>query len=194
MERFLFIFNYKIFSMKKIYILAFLLLTTMVSAQKVNWMTMDEALAAQAMAPKPIMIDMYTNWCGPCKLLDKKTFQNADVAAYINNNYYAVKFNAEGDEPVTYKEKQYNNPQYDPAKASRRNSMHEFGRLMGIRAYPSIVYMDENADVLTVVKSYQTPQQIELYLKLFASGDYKTLKTQESFNAYAQKFTPQFKG
>ena len=41
-------------------------------------------------------MDMYTVWCGPCKMLDKNTFHNKDVADYINKYYYAVKFNAEG--------------------------------------------------------------------------------------------------
>ena len=41
-------------------------------------------------------MDIYTDWCGPCKLMDKNTFQNPDVAQYLNNNFYAVKFNAEG--------------------------------------------------------------------------------------------------
>jgi hypothetical protein len=39
-----------------------------------------------------------------------------------------------------------------------------------------------------------TPQQIELYLKLFGEDKYKQLKSQEDFNAYSKAFVPQFKG
>ena len=39
-------------------------------------MTLDEARAAQKKEPKKIFMDVYTDWCGPCKLLDKNTFQN----------------------------------------------------------------------------------------------------------------------
>ena len=62
-------------------------------------MSLDEALKAQKTKPKIIM-DVYTKWCGPCKFLDKKTFGNPDVARYISQNFYAVKFNAEGDENI----------------------------------------------------------------------------------------------
>ncbi len=84
--------------MKKLrYLLVFALLTTVSSvAQEINWVTFEEALKLQKEKPKKIMMDVYTNWCGPCKMLDRNTFQNKDVANYVNEHYYAVKFNAEG--------------------------------------------------------------------------------------------------
>ena len=48
------------------------------------------------------MVDAYTVWCGPCKLLDKNTFGNKDVSDYLNANFYPVKFNAEGNEVVRF--------------------------------------------------------------------------------------------
>lgn len=162
------------------------------TAQKINWLTMDAALEAQKQDPRPIMIDMYTNWCGPCKMLDRNTFQNKDVASYINKNYYAVKFNAEGNEEVLYAGQKFTNPSYDPAKANRRNSAHQFTRYMSVSAYPTIVFLDEGAELLTAIKGYRTPQQLELYVKIFANGDYKNFKTQEEFSAYSKSFKPQF--
>ena len=64
------------------------------NAQDVNWMTIEKAQELQKTNPKNIIMDVYTDWCGPCKLMDKNTFQNEDVANYLNENYYAVKFNA----------------------------------------------------------------------------------------------------
>ena len=180
--------------LQRIILLALVLMTGVVSAQKINWMSMNDALAAQEKEPKLIFIDVYTNWCGPCKMMDRDTFNNDDVAAYINENYYAVKFNAEGQEPVTYNDVEFSNPNFDPAKAMRRNSSHQFTRHLGVRAYPTVVFINEQSEVLTAVKSYKKPQQLELYLKLFAEGDYKTLSTQEAFNDYTLNFKPTFKG
>jgi len=162
-------------------------------AQEINWITMDEALELQKKEPKKIFMDVYTNWCGPCKMLDKNTFQNADVAAYVNKHYYAVKFNAEGNEEVTYKDNTFRNPNYDATKANRRNSAHEFSRYLQVRAYPTMVFFDEEGGVISPVQGYLKPRQLELYLKIFQSDKYKEMTTQEQFNEYYKSFEPTFK-
>ena len=82
----------------KIYTLLFFLTINFSYSQQIKWMSMGEALKAQKINPKKIIMDVYTKWCGPCRLLDKKTFGNPDVSRYISQNFYAVKFNAEGED------------------------------------------------------------------------------------------------
>ena len=107
--------------MKRIlFIAAVLFFTVQVNAQEINWVTLEEAVELQKKKPKKIMMDVYTNWCGPCKMLDRNTFHNKDVVDYVNKNYYAVKFNAEGNETVNFSGKTFDHPQYDPAKANTR--------------------------------------------------------------------------
>jgi thioredoxin-related protein len=178
----------------KTYILVVVLLlgTTTLFAQSINWVSMDEALAMQQKAPKKILIDMYTSWCGPCKMLDRNTFTNKDLIAYVNKHYYAVKFNAEGNEVVNFKDQKFTNPNYNPEMAKRRNSSHQFTRYLGVRAYPTMVYLGLNAEVIAPIPGYQTAQQMELYLKLFKDDAYKQMNTQEAFNNYYQTFVPSF--
>jgi thioredoxin-related protein len=162
-------------------------------AQEINWVSLDEAIALQKKNPKKIIMDAYTEWCGPCKMLDRNTFSNSDVISYINENYYAVKFNAEGNETVTYQGKTFDNPNYDPAKAKRRNSSHRLASYLKVSAYPTLVFFDENGDYITPIVGYQTPQQLELYLKLFKDDHHKNMKSQEDFNDFYKAFKPEFK-
>ncbi|MGK0253673.1 MAG: thioredoxin-related protein [Mariniflexile sp.] len=178
-----------------VYIFVFTVLASVSSiAQEINWVTLEKAMELQKKTPKKIMMDVYTNWCGPCKMLDKNTFHNPDVVKYVNANYYAVKFNAEGNDNVNYKGKTYSNPGYNPEMANRRNSSHELSRFLQIQAFPTIVFMDEKGDVIAPIRGYQTPPQLELYLKMFKANEYTNLDTQEKFNAYYTAFKPEFKG
>ncbi len=183
----------KIYVMRKIaFLLVLMVATSSVYAQKINWLSLEEALKAQEKNPKKIMMDVYTNWCGPCKYLDKTTFQNEDLANFVNEHYYAVKFNAEGDDAFTYKGQPYANPDYNPS-ASGRNSVHEFASAMGITAYPTIVFLDETGNFLVPIKGYQNANQLELYLKLFYQDAYKEVNTKELWEKFQQDFKPEFK-
>lgn len=135
--------------MKKLILFFAVALMTSITAvaQEINWMTFEEALKAQKKEPKKIMMDVYTNWCGPCKMLDKNTFQNMDVATYVNKNYYAVKFNAEGNELISYKGRTFDNPNYKEELKNRRNGVHNLTRYFKVGAYPTVVYLDENGEV-----------------------------------------------
>jgi len=181
--------------MKKIILLLILLIAGVsVNAQEseINWMSLEEAVQAQAKNPKKIMMDVYTSWCGPCKMLDKNTFQNPDVVKYVNENYYAVKFNAEGAEQINFKENVFKNPNYDPNK-SGRNAQHELAAALRISAYPTIVFFNENGETLLPVPGYKTPSQLELYLKLFFNDDHQTINDQEQWDQYQKDFVFEFK-
>lgn len=177
--------------MKKLGILAIALFCISVSAQEINWMSFEEAIEAQKTIPKKIFIDAYTTWCGPCKMLDKNTFHNKDVADYINQNYYAVKFNAEGNDVINYKGTEYANPNFNP-NTRGRNSSHELSQYFGVRSYPTMLFLDETANVITPLVGYKTPQQLELFLKLFSSDDYKTVTSKEAWESYQTNFKSTF--
>ena len=178
--------------MKKLFLFLFLITGISGVAQEIEWMSMNEALEAQKKQPKKIFLDAYTVWCGPCKMLDRNTFSNKDVAEYINKNFYPVKFNAEGNEVINYKDKVFENPNYDPEKAQKRNSIHQFALAMGVSAYPTMVFFDEKGKFLSPVKGYLSPQQLEIFLKIFATDDYKTVKTEEEWKKYQEDFEGTF--
>ena len=157
---------------------------------EINWMSVDELEAAQAKEPRKVMIDVYTKWCGPCKMMMRNTFTNPDVIAYLNKNYYAVKFDAEGPDPVVFKGQTFSNPTYVPNKPGR-NGVHELSRAFQVRAYPTLVYLDENLEMIAPISGYKNPQQLELYLRFFHDA-WAAGTTQEDWDNFQQSFSPTF--
>ena len=178
---------------KKILLVVAVLASTLSSAQQIQWMSLEEAIAAQKSTPKKIFMDVYTDWCGPCKLLDKKTFQNPDVSKYISEHYYAVKFNAEGQEEINFFNQTYTNPSYDPNRKGR-NGTHQFTQYLGVKGYPTMVFFSENGAPIMPVVGYLKPQQLELYLKMIKQGDYQVFSKPEDFEKYQKSFIPRFRG
>ena len=144
--------------------------------ESINWMSIEEAQAAMSQEARKIMIDVYTPWCGPCKMMMANTFTDAEVISYINQHYYAVKFNAEGEETITFMGTTYSNPDYDPNRGKGRNATHQFTMAIapvnGRIAYPTIVYMDESFQILSPVQGYLLPAQILPILHYFGDNAY----------------------
>ncbi|MBT8311526.1 MAG: DUF255 domain-containing protein [Flavobacteriaceae bacterium] len=153
-------------------VIAGLLLLTgpMILAQEVQWMTWEEAtnLATTEENPKKIFVDVYTDWCGWCKKMDKDTFQNAEVAAYMSKNFYMVKLDGEGKEPITYKGKTF---KFVP---SGKKGYHQLALalLQGRLSYPTVVFLDENLNMLSPVPGYQKPKPFLNIARYFGDNIY----------------------
>src|SRR5690606_29526979 len=68
----------------------------------IEWLTWEEAIkkVETDKNPKKIFVDVYTDWCGWCKKMDKDTFNNPEVAAYMTEHIYMVKMDVERKEPI----------------------------------------------------------------------------------------------
>src|SRR4028119_431835 len=80
---------------------------------KSEWMTLEQVATSMQKERRPILIDLYTDWCGWCKVMDKKTYSNRNVATYLQQKFYIVKINAEGTQSISWNGKTYKfNPNY----------------------------------------------------------------------------------
>jgi len=145
-----------------------------VNENEINWMTIDEVQAAMKKEPRRVFMDVYTGWCGWCKVMDKKTFTNPEVIKYINQNFYAVKFNAERQDSIRFMGKTYGFvPDY-------KAHMLAVELMRGQMTYPTSVILEENFQNPQVVPGYLDVPTMERVLK-YINENNKT-KTWEDYS------------
>lgn len=138
----------------------------------VKWYTWEEAVALNKVKPKKFMVDVYTDWCGWCKVMDKKTFTDEAVAKFIAHNFYPIKFNAEQKDDV-----KFNGQTYRYVDTGNGRGIHTlaYALLDGKMGYPTIVYLNEKYERILVSPGYKEPADITKELRFIAEHQY--LKT-----------------
>ena len=98
-----------------------------VSKTKVNFITsnsLSTILEKSDREKKPVFIDLYTDWCTPCKIMDADVFGDQVTADYMNKNFINLKVDAEkGNGP-------------------------NIAALYGVYVYPTLLFVDSKGVVL----------------------------------------------
>ena len=154
-------------------------LITKVNKAKINWMTLEEAYAATQKEPRKILVDVYTGWCGWCKVMDQKTFTDEKVAEFVNQKYYAVKLDAEMKDTIRIGKQQY----------IWENGYNQAGvaLLQGKMSFPTIVYLDEQFNMIQPVAGYQEAQQFHQIVTFFGDNHYR----KGNWEKYQKEIYPQ---
>lgn len=148
-----------------------------------EWVPVAEAEQALNNNDKPVLISLYTDWCGWCKLMDRNTWGSKEVSEYVTANFAAVKFNAESNGTV-----QWNNTVFNLRQGERT---HEFALFLtnGRLSYPSLVIIPAKGMAPEVIPGYLKPSEIEAVLKYFGEGAWK----KQDFLSYHRKFKGRWK-
>ena len=60
-------------------------------ATSLDWMSIDEFDKLDMTGKKGVLVDVYTDWCGWCKVMDKQTFTDPEIQKALNENFHVVK-------------------------------------------------------------------------------------------------------
>ena len=148
------------------------------SVEKVQWHTWEEAVELNKTTPKKIIVDVYTGWCGWCKVMDKETFTNDTVANYLNKYFYCVKLDAEGKAPINF-----NGHKFEYV-AQGKSGVHTlaYSLVDGQMSFPTIVFLNEKFERIMISPGYKNPKQIMPELTFTGESIY----TKKSWDDYSK--------
>ncbi|QXP64160.1 DUF255 domain-containing protein [Polaribacter sp. HaHaR_3_91] len=145
--------------------------------ENIKWLDFEEAIELNKANPKPILVDIYTDWCGYCKKMDLNTYSNKTIGDYINKNFYAVKLDGEGKKDIVF-----NDHTFKFQKEGRRGYHQLAASLMdGKLSYPTTLFLSEDVQLLDKIPGYLDKEIMEKILVYFSREVYKTKKW-EDFN------------
>jgi len=106
---------------------------------EIKWLGIEALEESVKKAPKDILIMVYATWCEESKKYHNTTYKNADIISYLNKNYYTALVNAEEEETINFRGKQY---------AIHPNTGHnEIVYELQARSIPSLVFLDKDFNI-----------------------------------------------
>jgi len=130
--------------------------------ERLQWMSFDEGLATAKKSNRKILIDVYTDWCGWCKKMDKDTYTEERVSEYLSKNYVVIKLNAESSNKLSFQGKPY--------------TEQELSGAFGVTGYPTTIFLSSAGDPITLVPGYSDAKRFSDIITFIGGDHYLTTK------------------
>jgi thioredoxin-related protein len=120
------------------------------------WRSWDAGLRESGTSGRPVLVDVYTDWCGWCKRMDRDVYARADVQDYLARKFVTVKLDAESSDAARYQGRTY--------------SSRTLAARFGVTGYPTTLFLNAKGGHLGSVPGYSPPQDFLLLLRFIGDG------------------------
>lgn len=150
----------------------------------VKWMTFEEAIEKSKTEKRKIFVDVYTDWCGWCKVMDKNTFNDPEVAEILNSKFYPVKFDAEQRGEIVFDNHTF---KFVP---SGNRGYHELAAalLNNKLSYPTVVFLNEDFAMIQPLPGYRKADEFHKIAQFIGEDHYKNTPWKEWEKQYTSPY------
>ena len=141
--------------------------------KKLSWLAFDAATDMAKKENKHIVVDVYTTWCGWCKVMDRQTYGNSDVADYLTQNFVLAKINGESSAKIHWK--------------GRTMSEREFARAVGVTGFPTTYFLKPDAEVIGGAPGFIRPGDFMIYVRYVSTRWYEKGTPQDYLKSLQQE-------
>ena len=141
--------------------------------KKLPWLAFDAATDRAMKENKHIIVDIYTTWCGWCKVMDRQTYGNSDVADYLSQNFVLAKLNGESSAKIHWKGKMI--------------TEREFARSVGVTGFPTTYFLKPNAEIVGGAPGFLRPNEMLIYAKYVSTRWYEKGTPQDYLKSLKQE-------
>lgn len=146
----------------------------------IQWRSFSQATEEAQHNRKKLLVEVSIRTCAWCKVMDKTTLSDPDVVEYVNDHYIATRLNAEETEPLVFKGRTYR------LRDAGQRAHHELAVeiMRGRLSFPTIVFLDENQNVIQPIPGYQEPAAFLMVLRYFGENHYQRIP----WDRYSQEY------
>jgi thiol:disulfide interchange protein len=142
------------------------------------WIQPTELVNLMKKEPRPILVDLYTDWCKWCKVMDSRTYANPKVIAYLQEKYYCVKIDAESKKVITWMGREFS---FNPNFGVNDVAVMLAGQQI---SFPTTVIIPKFNNQPQAVPGFLAPAELEMLVKYFGDGHYPNT----AFEGYQKGF------
>jgi thioredoxin-related protein len=141
-----------------------------------QWTRLDTAVTRASAEKKAVLLDVYTDWCGWCKKMDKEVFVDPAVAGVLSSKFALAKVNGESKAEFTYK--------------GKKTDGIGIARNFGVRGYPAIIFLDSNGDMLTMIPGFLDAEQFLPVVLFIGNREYEKMEWADYLESYNKSKKP----
>lgn len=123
---------------------------------RVTWRDWDRGLAEARTSGRPVLVDVYTDWCGWCRRMKAEVYARPEVRDYLDGHFVTVELDAEGAESARYEGRTFTSR----ALAAR----------FGVTGYPTTIFLKPDGGHLVSVPGYVESARFMQVLRYIGDG------------------------